>query len=1082
MRFSVKRISLIAAALFGGSMILAAAEYAGKANLDKWSFLIEKYGSRQNGVLSLDSPEAGQTPYASIGGIRLRNGCTYILTARVKAAPGTQFRIYIENPKKWENKLLGPATGDGEWSEIRGSFTFHDVETAPSHAVFQLLGAGHAELRSLTIEPAPPEKPGEPREFLGGTTAPDWGIQPAGSGRIRDGKLTMNAPGTAVLGNLAVKDMQPYECVVRVRSTPGTHYRMYIENASNGVWQNVMIAEADGDGSSRVFRGYFTFRKPDAPSYFVCQFTGRGELELESVRLTGLEPVPPGKLRNGDFSRGAASWELGEAGAIEAGELHVAVRENGVVRRVRQYAIPVESSRRYRISYDVRGTGAGDANAFHWFRVYPEEIPSGEAEKQFQSCMNYPQRKSIEFVVPPRRETITLAVEVRGPAAVAFDHFRLEEVVERKAPGEIKLDLPFAFRDGIFSTTPDRKISGTIEINTPKAAKWTLLAAGKSIQPEGKRFEFTPPAGKTQFPLELILFDEKGGEIARSSKTLHIYPHRPNEVAFTRDGYLVVGGKRFFPIGHTETTGRGGFDFEFREFAAAGFNTVSLQATPAILDAAQKHGIKILRSLPLAIAGKTPEQRAAMRELLKRDIELQSSHPALLGYFGADEPAWIGVPFDGLKEVYELTRSVDPWHPSWINEAPIVTNLRDLRRNSQAADIGGIDIYPVPEGGAHGSLEEDRGLTAVGKFTDICRRVVDHRKPVWMVLQAFAWGQCHNPELPPEQAVYPTWEQSRFMAYNAITHGATGIIYHYLPYAKVLGEEFWRDLRRVTRELNYASDIITADTCFDSPLKTDCANIRFLHKKLNGNDYLIITNEGLLPVSADFAGFPAKAAELHVLLEDERKIPVKGGAFRLDLPARGVVVLSPQPFAPREKIYREEGMRPYNAPAEEDAESALLKHGRWIWRKCETPAGSRSFFRRSFDGEKVRKAELYVTADDFYRFRLNGRPAGSDEPGRYLRGGWNSIEHYDLTPLMHAGKNLLEFEAWDGGAVPCGFHAVLKLTMHDGSEHTDGSSAAWESAADAGGPYAPSVEIAPFGGAPWGRRIIVQEGNSAHRE
>lgn len=178
-------------------MILAAAEYAGKANLDKWSFLIEKYGSRQNGVLSLDSPEAGQTPYASIGGIRLRNGCTYILTARVKAAPGTQFRIYIENPKKWENKLLGPATGDGEWSEIRGSFTFHDVETAPSHAVFQLLGAGHAELRSLTIEPAPPEKPGEPREFLGGTTAPDWGIQPAGSGRIRDGKLTMNEPGTA---------------------------------------------------------------------------------------------------------------------------------------------------------------------------------------------------------------------------------------------------------------------------------------------------------------------------------------------------------------------------------------------------------------------------------------------------------------------------------------------------------------------------------------------------------------------------------------------------------------------------------------------------------------------------------------------------------------------------------------------------------------------------------------------------------------------------------------------------------------------------------------------------------------------
>lgn len=261
---------------------------------------------------------------------------------------------------------------------------------------------------------------------------------------------------------------------------------------------------------------------------------------------------------------------------------------------------------RYRISYDVRGTGAGDANAFHWVPRLSGGNPLRRSGKTVPELYELPAAQSIEFVVPPRRETITLAVEVRGPAAVAFDHFRLEEVVERKAPGEIKLDLPFAFRDGIFSTTPDRKISGTIEINTPKAAKWTLLAAGKNIQPEGKRFEFTPPAGKTQFPLELILFDEKGGEIARSSKTLHIYPHRPNEVAFTRDGYLVVGGKRFFPIGHTETTGRGGFDFEFREFAAAGFNTVSLQATPAILDAAQKHGIKILAFAPSRHRRKNP--------------------------------------------------------------------------------------------------------------------------------------------------------------------------------------------------------------------------------------------------------------------------------------------------------------------------------------------------------------------------------------------------------------------------------------------------------------------------------------------
>ena len=213
-----------------------------------------------------------------------------------------------------------------------------------------------------------------------------------------------------------------------------------------------------------------------------------------------------------------------------------------------------------------------------------------------------------------------------------------------------------------------------------------------------------------------------------------------------------------------------------------------------------------------------------------------------------------------------------------------------------------------------------------------------------------------------------------------------------------------------------------------------------------------------------------------MLLEDDRKIPVRDGVFRLDLPARGVALLSRRPFAPRETIYAEEGMRLYNAPAEEDPVSALLKQGNWIWRRCGKPAGSRSFFRRTFDGRGVARAELYVTADDFYRFSLNGRAAGSDMPGEYLRSGWSSIDRYDLTPRLKAGENQLEFEAWDGGAVPCGFHAVLKLTMQDGSERIDGSSAVWESAAESTGPYGPSTVIAPFGDPPWGRRLIVQEG------
>ena len=128
----------------------------------------------------------------------------------MKGSPGSSFRVYVENPKKWENKLIGPVTGDGEWGEIRGSFTFHDGGRGSlASGLSAARPWGRPELRSLTIEPVPPKNRGSRGNISGETVSPDWNIQPAGKGRIRDGRLTLTAPGTAVLGELKTKDMQP---------------------------------------------------------------------------------------------------------------------------------------------------------------------------------------------------------------------------------------------------------------------------------------------------------------------------------------------------------------------------------------------------------------------------------------------------------------------------------------------------------------------------------------------------------------------------------------------------------------------------------------------------------------------------------------------------------------------------------------------------------------------------------------------------------------------------------------------------------------------------------------------------------
>ncbi len=62
-----------------------------------------------------------------------------------------------------------------------------------------------------------------------------------------------------------------------------------------------------------------------------------------------------------------------------------------------------------------------------------------------------------------------------------------------------------------------------------------------------------------------------------------------------------------------------------------------------------------------------------------------------------------------------------------------------------------------------------KGLDCVGEYTGRLCRTLDYKKPAWMVLQAYQWHE--------EGGRFPTQRELRFMTYDAIIHGATGIIY-----------------------------------------------------------------------------------------------------------------------------------------------------------------------------------------------------------------------------------------------------------------------------------------------------------------
>ena len=165
-----------------------------------------------------------------------------------------------------------------------------------------------------------------------------------------------------------------------------------------------------------------------------------------------------------------------------------------------------------------------------------------------------------------------------------------------------------------------------------------------------------------------------------------------------------------------------------------------------------------------------------------------------------------GRPRQGATRI----KALDPAHPLVIIQAPRgpVSQLVDYR---PAFDVTGVDIFPIayPPG-----LHCDNGntdISVVGDMTDKMREA-SGGKPVWMTLQ-IAWsGTALSKDAPDIVPRFPSLPQERFMAYQAIVHGARGLVFFGGHLTEVCTPDdakagwnwtFWRQvLRPVIHELS----------------------------------------------------------------------------------------------------------------------------------------------------------------------------------------------------------------------------------------------------------------------------------------
>lgn len=261
----------------------------------------------------------------------------------------------------------------------------------------------------------------------------------------------------------------------------------------------------------------------------------------------------------------------------------------------------------------------------------------------------------------------------------------------------------------------------------------------------------------------------------------------------------------------------------------------------------------------------------------------------------------------GIRAIHEVDRE----HVVWMNHAPR-NSLSDLALYNTLADMAGCDIYPAPANRAVGHSDlVDMGLTSVGAYTERMRLAAPG-KACAMVLQGFGWGDLKQGEVTDhERAVgigrRPSRPETRFMAYDAILHGANAILYWGTAYMKPMEDDgspvtgrprLWRDLLQVAREIRALEPALVA-----APLKQprirqsetcgsiDGTGLICTLRRVDDDFVLIVLNEKQAGIRFTVEGLPGKLNDrvLHRLYTAEDRV-VAGGRIVDGIASQGVHV------------------------------------------------------------------------------------------------------------------------------------------------------------------------------------------------
>lgn len=394
------------------------------------------------------------------------------------------------------------------------------------------------------------------------------------------------------------------------------------------------------------------------------------------------------------------------------------------------------------------------------------------------------------------------------------------------------------------------------------------------------------PEGR--YELEVGLLDQKSEMLARvKGLSIQKLPPAETEIWFGRDNNMLINGTPHFPTGFysldsrgmMQSAAEGGYTL-FHTYASSRYTRLDPATTDwdwqAYFDTGAAAGMRCFSGFgirgddtedfwPKLLAGEKPEAERIMTTFIER----YRSHPGLGAWYVYDEPELHGRTVEEMAWAYGLVDRLDPYHPKVVCQVGWTDD-----RYVDSLDVLMPDPYPI-------RATNSRPLRSVARAVHEARRTVSDEKPVWPVLQWYAY----------EGGRFPAPTEMRCMAFLAVAAGAKGLTWYSFYHGYKNDAAHWPDLQAIGRELRGIEDIVLAPEA-DIRLATDPAEppVEMLLKQSPNGLHLVLVNYSDQPLQGLRLTFPVDVTSARDRLSGET-YPLTGNTLHVDLAAYQPMVL-----------------------------------------------------------------------------------------------------------------------------------------------------------------------------------------------